>query len=124
MMHGAAFRLSVAKARLAAKPSAASRRCLAPRRPTHSASDALVARRRRSYVGTMSDSYTANLIGSDSTDTVELEFINGLPQKSFVRPIDGEAQGDGEEVVWELVPGSDSDAFEYRVAGIPGADYS
>ena len=44
--------------------------------------------------------------------------IAGLPQKSFVRP-SGEADGD---VVWELV--SDSDDYEYRQAGIPGADYS
>ncbi len=64
-----------------------------------------------------SDNYTASLIGSNGTESIELEFINGLPQKSFVRPGDG-----GEEIVWELVP--DADGFEYREAGIPGADYS
>jgi hypothetical protein len=68
------------------------------------------------------DTYTANLIGSNGTETVELEFINGLPQKSFVRPVEGETPNGNEEVVWELVP--DADGFEYREAGIPGADYS
>jgi hypothetical protein len=69
----------------------------------------------------MSDStYTAHLIGSDDTETIELELIGGLPQKSFVRPL-----GDNEEVVWELVDGGETDGpFEYREAGIPGADYS
>ena len=69
----------------------------------------------------MRDTYTAQLIGSDHTDTVELEFINGRPQKSFVRPTDGEENGADEEVVWELV---DDESYEYREAGIPGADYS
>jgi hypothetical protein len=68
------------------------------------------------------DTYTATLIGSDGSQTVELEFINGLPQKSFVRPTGGETADDTEEVVWELDP--DADGFEYRSAGIPGADYS
>jgi len=74
----------------------------------------------------MSDTYTANLIGSDATHSIELDYINGLPQKSFVRPVDGESDGDEEEVVWELVPDADGDegVFEYRIAGIPGADYS
>lgn len=64
--------------------------------------------------------YTADLIGSDGTETVELEFINGQPQKSFVRPSGGE---DAAEVVWELVTGTEDDGFEYREAGIPSADY-
>ena len=66
--------------------------------------------------------YTATLIGSAGSETVELEFISGLPQKSFVRPTPGETGDDTEEVVWELVP--DADGYEYREAGIPGADYS
>jgi hypothetical protein len=50
---------------------------------------------------------------------MELELIGGLPQKSIVRG------GDNEEVVWELVDGGDtSGPFEYREAGVPGADYS
>jgi hypothetical protein len=74
----------------------------------------------------MSDTYTATLIGNDKTETVELELIQGLPQKSFVRPTDGDgaAGEEGEDVVWELVPDTDPDVFEYRAAGIPGADYS
>ena len=66
----------------------------------------------------MSDStYTAQLVGSNGTETVELELIGGLPQKSFVRP-----GPEGEEMVWELV--QDSEDYEYREAGMPGADYS
>lgn len=89
----------------------------------------------------MSDnSYTATLIGDDSTTTIELELIDGLPQKSFVRPVADSAEGangaDVDERVWELVTGA-KDAggspsrsgaaavhYEYRPAGIPGADYS
>ena len=66
----------------------------------------------------MSDStYTAQLVGSNGTETVELELIGGLPQKRFVRP-----GPEGEEMVWELV--QDSEDYEYREAGMPGADYS
>ncbi|MCU1544741.1 MAG: hypothetical protein JWM50_2606 [Microbacteriaceae bacterium] len=69
----------------------------------------------------MSDStYTAHLIGASGTETLELELIGGLPQKSIVR--DGGEAGD---VVWELVDGADtSGPFEYRQEGVPGADYS
>jgi hypothetical protein len=75
----------------------------------------------------MSDStYTAQLVGSDGTESIELEFIGGLPQKSFVRPISGD--NEGEEVLWELVdsdPAANTEGeFEYRQAGWPGADYS
>jgi hypothetical protein len=68
----------------------------------------------------MSDTtYTAHLIGSSGTETMELELIGGLPQKSIVRG------GDNEEVVWELVDAGDTTGpFEYREAGVPGADYS
>jgi hypothetical protein len=72
----------------------------------------------------MSDStYTAHLVGSDGTNDIELELIGGLPQKSFVRPVPGD--NEGEDVLWELVDGGDDEAgFEYRQAGWPGADYS
>ncbi|WP_411698726.1 hypothetical protein [Conyzicola sp.] len=75
----------------------------------------------------MSDStYTAQLVGSDGTESIELEFIGGLPQKSFVRPVSGD--NEGEEMLWELVDGGastdSSTEFEYRQAGWPGADYS
>ena len=70
----------------------------------------------------MSDStYTARLVSSAGTETVELEFIGGLPQKSFVRAVGGDF--DDEEMIWELV-NDDSDGYEYREAGRPGADYS
>ncbi len=71
----------------------------------------------------MSDStYTAHLVGDETTDTVELEFIGGLPQKSLVRTVGGDFAD--EEMVWELVTdGADSDRFEYRPAGRPAADY-
>lgn len=64
----------------------------------------------------MTDStYTARLVGGpssgESAETVELEFINGLPQKSFTRAM-GES---GVEQVWELVRDSDDD--EYRPVG-------
>ena len=72
----------------------------------------------------MSDStYTAHLVGDDATNDIELELIGGLPQKSFVRPVSGD--NEGEDVLWELVDGSGDDSgFEYRRAGWPGADYS
>ena len=75
----------------------------------------------------MSDpTYTAQLVGSDGTESIELEFIGGLPQKSFVRPVSGD--NEGEDVLWELVDSGSTpdnpDGFEYRQAGWPGADYS
>jgi hypothetical protein len=72
----------------------------------------------------MSDTYTAELIGPDGTETIELDFIEGLPQKSFVRAAPGEEDADPEEIVWELVPSTDESTFRYQSAGSPGADYS
>lgn len=69
----------------------------------------------------MSDTYTADLIGSSGTESVELEFINGRPQKSFVRPM----EEDGREVVWELIgDGSEGEGYQYREAGVPTEDYA
>jgi hypothetical protein len=70
----------------------------------------------------MSDSsestYTARLVSSDGEETVELDLIDGGPQKSFVR-----ASGENEEEkVWELDP--DAEGHVYRQGGIPSADYS
>jgi hypothetical protein len=65
----------------------------------------------------MTDTYTARLTGDGVDETVELTLIGGLPQKSFVHGSEA-----GEDQVWELV--SDSEDYEYRKAGIPGADYS
>jgi hypothetical protein len=72
----------------------------------------------------MSEStYTARLVGDSGTETVELELIGGLPQKSVLRSGGGDYEG--ESLVWELVPDSESDGgFDYREAGRPGADYS
>ena len=77
------------------------------------------------------NTYQATLISDDGTETVELELIGGLPQKSFVRPVGDsavadDAESDVDEVVWELVPGDDpeTDGYQYRPGGIPGADYS
>lgn len=70
------------------------------------------------YGRRMSDTYTADLIGSSGTESVELEFINGKPQKSFVRPME---EG-GREVVWELI--SDAEGYQYREAGVPSEDYA
>ncbi|PRY69693.1 hypothetical protein B0I08_102370 [Glaciihabitans tibetensis] len=68
------------------------------------------------------ETYSAKLVGADSTETIELPLISGLPQKSIVRA-STEGGTDGvDDQVWELDP--DSDSFEYRPAGIPGADYS
>jgi hypothetical protein len=72
---------------------------------------------------TEDQTYTATLEGAGASETVELSFINGLPQKSFVRPTAGETGSeDSEEIVWEL--DADSEGFVYRAAGLPGADYS
>ena len=66
----------------------------------------------------MSETYTATLLDGNTRETLELEMISGLPQKSFVRATDS---GSGGEMVWELVAGTE---YEYRPVGIPGADYS
>jgi hypothetical protein len=67
----------------------------------------------------MSEStYTAQLVGPDGTESVELELIAGEPQKSFVRP----AGENGEEMVWEL--DAEAEGAVYRPGGIPSADYS
>ena len=69
----------------------------------------------------MSEStYTARLVGSTGTETLELELIDGLPRKSIIR--EGAGEREDEDVVWELV--TDSDDYEYREAGRPAADYS
>ena len=69
------------------------------------------------------ETYTAELVGPDGTESVELEFIDGLPRKSFVRATPG-ADGDpSQDVVWELDEDAD-EVFRYQQAGQPGADYS
>ena len=69
----------------------------------------------------MSEStYTARVVGSTGTGTLELDLIDGLPRKSIIR--EGAGEREDEDVVWELV--TDSDDYEYREAGRPAADYS
>jgi hypothetical protein len=70
------------------------------------------------------ETYTATLVGADSTETVELELIGGLPQKSFVRPAGDDGIDGADDQVWELDADTDGDTFVYRSAGAPGADYS
>jgi hypothetical protein len=67
----------------------------------------------------MADTYTAHLVGGTTDETIELELIGGLPQKSIVR-----SSPDG-DVVWELVDGggTTSDHYEYQLEGIPEQDY-
>jgi hypothetical protein len=71
----------------------------------------------------MSDTYTAELVGPDGTESIELTFIDGLPQKSFTRPGPGETGEDAGDEVWELDPSSEG-VFRYELAGNSAADYS
>lgn len=60
------------------------------------------------------ETYTAQLVTGDSTESVELALIGGLPQKSFVRE-DGDG---GPDVVWEL--DAEADEPTYRPADSEG----
>jgi hypothetical protein len=59
--------------------------------------------------------YTAELVGSNGSETVELEFIDGLPQKSFVRATPGAEDDSTQDVTWELDEGAD-EVFRYEQA--------
>jgi hypothetical protein len=70
------------------------------------------------------DTYTAELVSPDgTTERVELEFIEGLPRKSFARATPGAEDDSSQDVVWELDEGAD-EVFRYEPAGEPGEDYS
>jgi len=71
----------------------------------------------------MADTYTAELVGPDGTETIELEFIGGLPQKSFVRAAPGFEDDSTEDIVWELDESAQG-IFRYEQAGRPERDYS
>ncbi len=71
----------------------------------------------------MSDTYQAELVGPDGTETITLEFIDGLPQKSFVRATPGHEDDSTDDIVWELDEGAD-EVFRYEQAGRPAEDYS
>lgn len=68
----------------------------------------------------MADTYTATLLGPDSADSVELELIQGEPQRSFTRTVD--VNGVQVDEVWELDP--DAGEPTYRPGGFEGRDYS
>ncbi|HEY1531701.1 MAG TPA: hypothetical protein VGF80_12850 [Galbitalea sp.] len=62
------------------------------------------------------DTYTAELVSPDgTTETVELEFVEGLPRKSFVRATPGAEDDDTKDVTWELDEGAD-EVFRYEQA--------
>ena len=61
------------------------------------------------------ETYTAELVGPGATETVELEFIGGLPQKSFVRATPGAEDDSSQDVTWELDEGAD-EVFRYEPA--------
>ncbi|HEY4266970.1 MAG TPA: hypothetical protein VGM94_02150 [Galbitalea sp.] len=71
----------------------------------------------------MADFYNAELVGPDGTETIELEFIAGLPQKSIVRAAPGFEDDSTEDIVWELDEGA-KEIFRYEQAGRPERDYS
>ncbi len=56
---------------------------------------------------TLAETYTAELVGPNGTETVELEFVDGLPRKSFVRATPGAEDDPSRDVVWELDEGAD-----------------
>lgn len=66
------------------------------------------------------NTYTATLADGERTDTVELELIQGEPQRTFTRSVDV----DGEQVdeLWEL--DLDAPEYTYRPGGYEGRDYS
>ena len=66
------------------------------------------------------NTYTATLDGDGSQEKVELELIQGEPQRAITRSI--EIGGETVEQVWELDP--DGPDYTYRPAGLEGRDYS
>lgn len=62
------------------------------------------------------ETYEAELVGPDGTETVELEFVDGLPRKSFVRATPGAEDDRSQDVVWELDEGAD-EVFRYEPVG-------
>jgi hypothetical protein len=64
--------------------------------------------------------YTATLARGDSTETVELELIQGEPQRSFTRTVD--VEGSSVDEVWELDP--DGPDYTYRPGGFEDRAYS
>ena len=61
------------------------------------------------------ETYTAELVSPGGTETVELEFIDGLPRKSFVRATPGAEHDRSRDVTWQLDEGAD-EVFRYEPA--------
>jgi len=69
------------------------------------------------------DTYTASFVGEDGSEVAseQLAYIDGLPQKSVMRP----GAEDGEDLNWELDTDTTSDdGFVYRSMGVAQHDYS
>ncbi len=66
------------------------------------------------------NTYTATLARGDSTETVELELIQGEPQRSFTRTV--EVGGASVDEVWEL--DLDGPDYTYRPGGFEDRAYS
>jgi hypothetical protein len=66
------------------------------------------------------NTYTATLDGDGSKESVELEFIQGEPQRAISRS--REIGGETVEEVWEL--DQDAPDYTYRPAGLESRDYS
>jgi len=66
------------------------------------------------------NTYTATLARGDSSETVELEFIDGEPQRSILRTID--VEGESVDEVWELDLGAPD--YTYRPGGYEDRAYS
>ncbi|BDZ47626.1 hypothetical protein [Naasia aerilata] len=66
------------------------------------------------------NTYQATLDGGDSTETVELELIQGEPQRTITRSV--EIDGETVEELWEL--DLSSPEYTYRREGYEGRDYS
>ncbi|MCU1571316.1 MAG: hypothetical protein JWR33_2057 [Naasia sp.] len=64
--------------------------------------------------------YTATLDGGEGTETLELELIQGQPQKTITRST--EVDGEQVEEIWQLDP--DAPDYTYRPGGYEGRDYS
>jgi len=66
------------------------------------------------------NTYTATLARGDSSETIELELIQGEPQRSITRTV--EVNGESIDEVWEL--DLDSPDYTYRPGGYEDRAYS
>ena len=66
------------------------------------------------------NTYTATLARGDSSETIELELIQGEPQRSITRSI--EVNGESVDEVWELDQSAPD--YTYRPGGFEDRAYS